>query len=111
MAPDKPAETTAYTDTDHHQDMKWSQLGPWDIGGWYRVFAVLSIIAMVLIFITGIQPPNQNALWITLGFLVLTAIVWFGFERRRFNGPPIGGEIARRQAEIRAAEAAMGETA
>ncbi|GAB2174661.1 amino acid permease [Dongia sp. agr-C8] len=88
----------------------WTQMGPWDIGNWYRFFAVLSIISMVLIFIAGIQPPNDKALWITLGFLLLTALVWFGFERRRFQGPPIGEEIAKREAAIRAAESAVGET-
>ena len=92
-----------------HFGGKWSTMGPWNIGGWYRVFAVLAIAAMVLIFVIGIQPPNDNALWITLGFLVLTAAVWFGFERKRFRGPPIGDAIARRQAEIRAAESAVGE--
>jgi hypothetical protein len=35
--------------------------------------------------------------------------VWFGFESRRFKGPPIGEEVARRQAEIAAAEKAVGE--
>jgi amino acid transporter len=87
----------------------WTQMGPWDIGNWYRVFAVLSIISMVLIFIAGIQPPNDGALKVTIAFLVLTAVVWFGFERRRFQGPPIGEEIAKRQAAIRAAEVAVGE--
>jgi amino acid transporter len=88
----------------------WTQMGPWDIGNWYRVFAVLSIISMVLIFVVGIQPPNDKALWITLTFLGITAIVWFAFERRRFQGPPIGEEIAKRQASIRDAETAVGET-
>ena len=41
--------------------------------------------------------------------LVLTGAVWFGFETRRFRGPPIGDEVARRQAEIAAAEKAVGE--
>ena len=56
----------------------------------YTLFAVLSIIAMILIFVIGIQPPNDWALYITVGFLILTAIVWFAFEKRRFQGPPIG---------------------
>ena len=47
---------------------------------------------------------------ITIGFLVLTAVLWFGFENRRFQGPPIGEEIAKRQAAIKAAEQAVGET-
>ena len=65
-----------------------------------RLFAILSIISMVLIFVIGIQPPNDWALYITVGFFILTAIVWFAFENRRFQGPPIGELIAERQALI-----------
>ena len=36
-----------------------------------------------------------------------TAVVWFGFERRRFQGPPVGQEVERRQAAIDAAEQAL----
>ncbi|MGV4795048.1 amino acid permease [Rhizobium sp. F40D2] len=90
---------------------KWDKMGPWNLGeGLFKLFAGLSIIAMVLIFILGIQPPNGAALYVTVGFLLLTAIVWFGFESRRFKGPPIGAEVAKRQAEIAAAEAAVGES-
>ncbi|MBY5521795.1 amino acid permease [Rhizobium leguminosarum] len=90
---------------------KWDKMGPWNLGeGAFKLFAVLTVIAMILIFILGIQPPNEWALYITVGFLVLTAIVWFGFESRRFKGPPIGAEVAKRQAEIAAAEAAVGES-
>ncbi len=85
---------------------KWQKMGPWNVGrSAYIVFAVLSIISMILIFVIGIQPPNQWALYITIGFLVLAAIVWVAFENRRFKGPPIGEMIAKRQAEIAAAEA------
>jgi len=87
----------------------WTVMGPWDIGNWYRVFAVASILCMALILYIGVQPPNDAALKITIGFLVVTAVIWFAFERRRFQGPPIGDEIKRRQAEIHAAEAAVGE--
>jgi F0F1-type ATP synthase membrane subunit a len=45
-------------------------------------------LSSVLILYLGVQPPNDAALNITLAFLVLTAVVWFGFERRRFQGPP-----------------------
>ena len=89
----------------------WTQMGPWDIGGWFPVFAVLSILSMILIFVIGVQPPNDAALWITVAFLALTAVVWFFFERRRFKGPPIGDEIARRAREIAEAERAVGEEA
>lgn len=90
---------------------KWDKMGPWNLGeGMFKLFAVLSILAMILIFVLGIQPPNDWALYITVGFLIVTAIVWFVFEQRRFKGPPIGDEVAKRQAEIAAAERAVGET-
>jgi len=85
----------------------WTKMGPWDMGPAYRVVGVLAIFAIGLIFFLGVQPPNQAALWITGVFLAITAVVWFGFERRRFKGPPMGGEVARRQAEIAAAERAL----
>ncbi|GGE22770.1 amino acid permease [Aureimonas endophytica] len=91
---------------------KWPQMGPWNIGrGAFALAAILSILAMVLIFVLGVQPPNGNALYITLGFFVIAGIVWLVFERRRFAGPPIGDEIAKRQAAIKVAESAVGETA
>ncbi|BCW91105.1 hypothetical protein sos41_42840 [Alphaproteobacteria bacterium SO-S41] len=90
---------------------KWDRMGPWNLGeAVFKLFAVLSIAAMVLIFVLGIQPPNQWALYITVGFLVLTGVVWFGLENWRFKGPPIGDQVAARQAEIAAAERAVGET-
>jgi len=89
---------------------KWPKMGPWNMGiGTYKLVSVLVVIAMAIIFIIGVQPPNEWALYITIGFLVLTAIVWFAFEKRRFQGPPIGDVIAKRQADIAAAERAVGE--
>jgi amino acid transporter len=85
----------------------WTRMGPWDMGPAYRVVAVLAALAIALIFYLGVQPPNDAALWITLVFLAITAVVWFGFERRRFKGPPVGDEVARRQAQIEAAERAL----
>lgn len=55
----------------------------------------------------GIQSPNDWAGPITLGFILLSLLIWVLFENRRFKGPPIGDEIKRRQAEIAAQEAAL----
>lgn len=93
-----------------HGTPKWDKMGPWDLGpGLFKLFAVLSILSMALIFYLGIQPPNDWALPITVGFLIITGIVWFAFENRRFQGPPIGDMISKRQTEIAAAERAVGE--
>jgi amino acid transporter len=90
---------------------RWRKMGPWSMGrGGYTLFALLSIISMILIFVIGVQPPNALAFNATIGFLILTAVVWFAFERRRFQGPPLGDMIAKRQAQIAAAEAALGPT-
>jgi hypothetical protein len=71
---------------------------------------VLCILGCGLLLIIGVQPPNDKNLWIVSGALVTTLLVWFGFERHHFAGPPQGVLIQQRQAAIRAAEVAVGET-
>ncbi len=66
----------------------WTRMGPWDMGPLFRLVSLLAVLCVALIFFLGVQPPNDAALRITLVFLVITAVVWFGFERRRFKGPP-----------------------
>jgi amino acid transporter len=89
---------------------KWPTMGEWNMGiGAYKIVALLSIVAMALIFFIGIQAPNDWALPITVGFLVLTGVVWLAFENKRFKGPPIGDEVAKRAGEIAAAEKAVGQ--
>lgn len=91
---------------------RWPKMGPWNMGrAGYTLFASLSIVSMVVIFIIGVQPPNALAFNATIGFLLLTALVWFAFEKRRFQGPPLGDMIAKRQAHIAASEAALGPAA
>ncbi len=89
---------------------KWPHMGPWSMGaGNYKIVSVLVIIAMAILFYIGIQPPNDKALEVTVGFLVLALVIWFAIENRRFKGPPIGDEIKRRMSAIHAAEKAVGE--
>jgi amino acid transporter len=69
----------------------WTHMGPWNLGGTlYRTVAVLSILGCGLILLVGIQPPNDRNLWTVLGALLLTAVVWIGYERSHFRGPPQG---------------------
>lgn len=67
----------------------WTKMGPWNMGPVFRLVALLVTLSAALILFLGVQPPNDKALQITLAFLALTAVVWFGFERRRFKGPPV----------------------
>jgi amino acid transporter len=91
---------------------RWTKMGPWNMGeAKYKLVALLCFLAICLIFFLGIQPPNDKALGITIGFLVITALVWFGLEKRRFKGPPQGVMIQGLQQQIKEAEKAVGEIA
>ena len=66
----------------------WKRMGPWHLGPWYRPLAVVSVLGCLFLLVIGVQPPNQQALWIVGGAALTQVVVWFGFERRRFQGPP-----------------------
>jgi len=87
----------------------WTTMGPWDIGVWYRPLAFLGVLGCGLLLVIGVQPPNDKALGIIGGAVVLLAVCWFGSERRRFQGPPQGVLDGQRQAQITAAERAVGQ--
>jgi amino acid transporter len=104
----------------------WNEFGPFRLGMWSKPFAVITIIGAIVLIYAGTQPPFDpiilplfpdlpvplNLLTNPLIFLaVALAIGWFASESRRFKGPPLGEMIAKRQAEIAAAEKAVGEIA
>ena len=66
----------------------WTRMGPWQLGRWYRPLAVVAATGCVGLLVIGVQPPNQQALGIVGGTVGLLLVVWFGWERRRFKGPP-----------------------
>ena len=89
----------------------WTTKGPFHLGAASKIVAVLAIIGCALLIFVGVQPPNEKVGYLIIAMLIVMAIIWVGFEVRRFKGPPIGDMIARRQAEILAAEKAVGEAA
>ena len=68
----------------------WTQMGPWHLGRWYRPLAVLCVLGCGLLIAIGMPPPNDKAVWIVGGSVVLMTGVWYGLERHRFQGPPVG---------------------
>jgi amino acid transporter len=66
----------------------WTAMGPWQIGRWYRPLAALSVLGCLALIVIGMQPPNEQAVWIVGGAFGLLTLAWFGFVRRRFQGPP-----------------------
>ena len=85
-------------------------MGPWDIGWLYRPLAVVCVAGGGLLIAIGMAPPNEKAVWLVAGLALVLTAIWFGWERRRFQGPPQGVMVTERQAAIAAAEAAVGET-
>ncbi len=66
----------------------WTRMGAWHLGRWYRPTAAVAVFGCLGLVVIGLQPPNDLALWILGGVVLVLFVVWFGFERRRFKGPP-----------------------
>jgi len=73
----------------------WTRMGPWQIGRLYRPLAVVSALGCVFLIVIGMQPPNEQAVKIVSGTVVLLLVVWFGLENRRFRGPPEACSVLR----------------
>jgi amino acid transporter len=67
----------------------WTALGPWNLGPWFRVLAVPSILGCGLLIALGMAPPNQLAAWTVGGLMLVLVAVWFAYARRHFPGPPV----------------------
>jgi amino acid transporter len=84
----------------------WSKMGPFDIGvPAFRILGVIAVLGVVLLFFIGIQPPNDKALYVTGGAVVLLLTAWFAGIRRLFQGPPTGKRIEETQGDLARADA------
>lgn len=87
----------------------WTKKGPFHLGTWSKPVGVLAVLGGGVLIFVGFQPPYQLVGKFLAGTVVLLVVVWFAFERRRFPGPPLTeADVAKRQAEIAAEEAALG---
>jgi amino acid transporter len=85
----------------------WKQKGPFNLGALSRPVAGLAVLGGLVLAWVGWQPPNDKVLYLTVAMIIAMVAIWFGFERRRFAGPPTGASIQKRQAEIAAIEARL----
>lgn len=86
--------------------------GPFRLGGWSKPLGVIAVVGGIFIIWVGLQPPTDILINYFIGILVLLLVGWFGFERHRFPGPPLGeAAIAARQGEILREEEAMTHSA
>ena len=80
----------------------WTTMGPWDLGRWFRPLACLSAIGCGGLIAIGMQPPNERSAWVVGALSLALAAAWFGFERKRFPGPPILHDRPRRDHSLAA---------
>ena len=88
---------------------RWTKKGPFHLGAWSKPIGVLAVLGGGILVFVGFQPPYQLVGKFLAGTVVFLTLVWFLFERDRFPGPPLSeADVAKRQAEIAAEEAALG---
>src|SRR5262245_41501981 len=68
----------------------WTQMGPWQLGIWFRPLAAASVFGCVGLIAIGMQPPNEKSAWIVSATVLVLAVLWFTVARQRFRGPPTG---------------------
>src|SRR5687767_7282184 len=75
----------------------WKAKGPFNLGTWSKPVAVIAIIGAIVLAITGFFPPNEKVFYLTIALVIILPILWYGFERNRFEGVPTGDKITERQ--------------
>jgi amino acid transporter len=88
---------------------KWPEKGPFNLGRFSKLNAVVAILAGVVLAITGFFPPNEKVFYFTVALVILLPIIWYAFERKRFEGVPEGDKIKERQQMIAEIEKKYGE--
>lgn len=87
----------------------WTEKGPFNLGSWSKPNAIISAIGVALLTATGFFPPNQRVFYLTVAMVIVLPILWFAFEKNRFEGVPTGDKIAKRQKMIADIEKKYGE--
>jgi amino acid transporter len=67
---------------------RWTAMGPWNLGPWYRPLAGVSVAGCLALIVVGMQPPNEKSVWILGGVLLVLGVVWHAGVKDRFQGPP-----------------------
>ncbi len=84
---------------------KWPEKGPFNLGAFSKINGVIAVLAGVVLAITGFFPPNEKVFYLTVAMVIIMPILWYGFERNRFEGVPEGDKIKQNQAKIAEIEA------
>jgi amino acid transporter len=96
----------------------WTTFGKFRLGGLSKLFAVIVVLGVIGIIIGGHAfVPSvgdfgaagfvPGLVYYTVGFYAILTVLWFAVVGKTFQGPPMGAEIAKRQAAIAAQEKAL----
>jgi amino acid transporter len=96
----------------------WTTFGKFHLGGLSKVFAVIVVLGVIGIIIGGhafVPSVGEfgaagfvpGLVYYTIGFYAILIVLWFAVVGKTFQGPPMGAEIAKRQAAIAAQEKAL----
>ena len=84
---------------------KWQEKGPFNLGGFSKINAVIAVVGGIVLAITGFFPPNEKVFYLTVAMFILMPILWYAFVRNTFEGVPEGDKIKQNQAKIAEIEA------
>jgi amino acid transporter len=88
---------------------EWQSHRVWSLGRWSRPVAWLAVLWVIVLMFLFSWPTSGNISWpFMLGAVVLLAIYYFAWARRRFQGPRVmGGEEALTEIEREFEQAAV----
>jgi amino acid transporter len=65
--------------------------GPWNLGRFSTAMNLIAVAWIAVLTVLFVLPPNELAGTTFAGALVVLAIYWFGWMRKRFAGPRLDG--------------------
>ncbi len=66
---------------------KGGEIGPWNLGRFSTIIAVVAILWIAFISVVFVLPPNEQAGWMMLKVLAVLLAIWFFWSRTHFKGP------------------------
>jgi hypothetical protein len=86
----------------------WTELGPFQLGIWFKPAAMVSVAGCAGLVAIGVQPPNEQALVVLGALMVVLIACWFMVAAQTFKGPPtIGAADATQLLRIHESEVSM----
>jgi amino acid transporter len=86
----------------------WTKKGPFHLGAASKLVALSALIGCLILIWVGIQKPNEKVGYLLVGIVITLVGVWFGHERKRFEGPPLTpDQVAAKQQKITEEEKAL----